>query len=243
MPLTYPHKLSRWLSSGLQTIRFLALTFSISILLNIEVYAEVAFNNTVSGTVRLVDSKGSVLADASNIVIFIDGLDVTFPPQTPEIPPRISHLGRMFSPAVLPLVQGSTVDFFNDDTIFHNVFSLSKAKRFDLGTYPQGTSKLVEFVNTGMIKIHCNIHPRMVSSILVLNNNLFATTDTNGHFKISGIPDGEMTVRVWSALSDEQDYAISLRNSEELVMDLEVRETKRFVQHRNKFGKRYSEKY
>ena len=200
-------------------------------------------SNTVSGVVRVFDRNGDELADRSDVVIFIDGLpDSTRYRDLPN-PPQVSHKDRQFSPRVLPLVRGTTVDFFNDDNIFHNVFSLSRTKSFDLGIYPEGTSKLVTFSEPGLVKLHCNIHPKMTSTILVLNNGLFAITGMDGKFQIDGVPDGQVTLRVWNEFSEEQSRIVSLSGGGRLEESFDVYETKRFVQHKNKFGKRYREKY
>lgn len=202
-----------------------------------------ASNNTVSGFIRLFDRNGDELADRSNIVVFIDGLPGSPPYQVPPNPPQVSHKDRQFSPRVMPLVRGTTVDFINDDDIYHNVFSLSQPKSFDLGIYAEGTSKLVTFPESGLVKLHCNIHPGMTSTILVLNNNLFAKTLPNGSYQIDGIPDGRVTLRVWSEFGEEQSRNISLSGGRESEESFDIHVTKRFVQHKNKFGKRYREKY
>ncbi len=199
--------------------------------------------SSISGTVRIFDLNGDELVDRSGVVVFIDGLPDSPVYRTLPKPPQVSHKDRQFSPRVLPLVRGTTVDFLNDDNIYHNVFSLSESKTFDLGIYPEGTSKLVTFSDPGLIKIHCNIHPRMTSTILVLNNNLFATTGPDGKFQIEGAPDGQVTLRVWSEFSDEQSRTITHSGGDRFDESFEVHETKRFIQHRNKFGKRYREKY
>ena len=202
----------------------------------------VASSNTVSGVIRIFDRDGNELADRSDVVIFIDGLSDSVPYQSVTRLPQVSHKDRQFSPNVLPLVRGTSVDFFNDDNIFHNVFSLSKPKSFDLGIYPEGTSKLVTFSDPGLVKIHCNIHPRMTSTILVLNNSLFATTGPDGKFQIDGVPDGQLTLRIWHEFSEEQSRVVTLSGGR-LEESFDVHETKRFIQHRNKFGKRYPDKY
>lgn len=200
-------------------------------------------SNSVHGVVTILDRAGNALSDRSGVVVFVDGL-----PQDPQRSvtkdvPEISHKGRQFSPSVLPVVNGTTVDFLNDDDIYHNVFSLSEANTFDLGIYPVGTSKLVEFNRPGLVKIYCNIHPNMSSSILVLNNDLFATTAQDGTFEIRNIPDGRYTLRVWSEFSDEQDKSVHFAGGERTEAAFTVRETKRRLPHLNKFGQRYREKY
>jgi len=199
--------------------------------------------NTASGVVRVFDHNGDELEDRSDVVVFVDGLSDTASYRSASKPPQVSHKDRQFSPSVLPLARGTTVDFFNDDNIFHNVFSLSKSKSFDLGIYPEGTSKLVTFSEPGLVKIHCNIHPKMTSTILVLNNSLFATTGPDGRFEIDGVPDGQATLRVWSEFSDELSRTVFLTGGGRFEESFDVQQTKRFVQHKNKFGKRYREKY
>ena len=198
---------------------------------------------TLTGTVRVFDRDGNEHDDRSGVVVFVDGLSDYGAPGPSREPPQVSHKGRQFWPKVLPLVKGETVDFYNDDNIYHNVFSLSRPKTFDLGIYPEGTSKLVTFDDPGLVKIYCNIHPKMISTILVLNNGLFATTERDGKFRISGVPSGEVTLRVWSEYSDEQHRVLVLRGGEVAEQSFDVKETKRFVQHRDKFGRRYREKY
>lgn len=202
-----------------------------------------ASSNSIRGIVKIVDREGNEIADRSNVVIFVDGLPDSGSIQPVPNEPQVSHEGRRFTPAVLPLVRGTTVDFYNDDDIFHNVFSLSVPKVFDLGIYPVGTSKLVTFHDTGVVKLHCNIHPQMTSTILVLNNDLFTRTDRDGNYQIENLPDGELTLRVWSEFSDEQERVITFSGSEHREESFVIHETKTFVQHRNKFGKRYREKY
>lgn len=199
--------------------------------------------NIVSGVIRVFDRTGDEIEDRSNVVVFIDGLSDSSSYQSVSKPPQISHKGRQFSPDVLPLVRGTTVDFFNDDNIYHNVFSLSKSKTFDLGIYPQGTSKLVTFSEPGLVQLHCNIHPKMTSTILVLNNTLFATTRSDGVFRIDGVPDGRVTLRVWSEYSEAQSRTVTLVGGGQFEELFDVHQNKRFIQHKNKFGKRYREKY
>lgn len=191
----------------------------------------------------MTDRDGNDIADRSNIVVFVDGLANSTSHAELPTQPRVSHKDRQFSPAVLPLVRGTTVDFFNDDSIFHNVFSLSIPRTFDLGIYPEGTSKLVTFPESGLVKLYCNIHPQMTSTILVLNNDLFASTGPDGRFRIENVPGGKITLRVWSEYSEEQSRDLVVGGGKHHEEMFELQQTKVFVQHRNKFGKRYREKY
>jgi plastocyanin len=198
--------------------------------------------NTLSGHIQVIDRMNNPIEDASEIVVFIEGIDE---PKTQDIRPAIkmSHQDKQFSPKTLPLRKGDSIDFLNDDTIFHNVFSLSKAKPFDLGIYPQGSSKVVTFDKTGLVKIYCNLHPKMVANILVLNNRFYTLTDQNGYFEINGLPEGRYTLRVWHELSSQQAHSISIKHGHNTLDGISVKLTKRFIQHKNKFGKKYKEKY
>lgn len=207
------------------------------------VNAQAPSTQTITGSISIVDREGNKVSDRSDVVIFIDGLSNAAQQAVASTPYLMSHKDRIFSPAVLPIRRGEVLDFFNDDNIFHNVFSLSRANTFDLGIYPAGTSKLVSFDTPGLVKIYCNIHPEMISTILVLNNNLFAKTDSEGNFEIAGVPLGELTVRVWHEYSEEARRQLLVAADESSPLAIELTETKQRIQHRNKFGMPYREKY
>ena len=98
---------------------------------------------------------------------------------------------------VTPVYRGATVDFPNADDVFHNVFSLSSAKTFDLGRYPKGQSKSVVFDKSGTVQVFCHIHSDMSAIILVLDNPYFAVPTDNGHYAIEGVPPGDYVVVGW----------------------------------------------
>jgi plastocyanin len=110
---------------------------------------------------------------------------------------RVAQEGAMFSPHVLPIMVGTTVEWPNNDTIYHNVFSDSDAKKFDLGLYKNPTEKSVLFNKPGRVDVFCSIHESMHCIILVLENPYFASTDENGDFKISGVPPGTYKLKAW----------------------------------------------
>ena len=89
-----------------------------------------------------------------------------------------------FIPHVLPVLLGATVDFPNNDKVDHNVFSLSRTKKFNLGSYPAGQSKSVVFDKPGIVELRCDVHAEMAAYILVLKNPYFAVTDKQGRFEI-----------------------------------------------------------
>jgi plastocyanin len=112
-------------------------------------------------------------------------------------PAEMRQHGERFVPHVLPILVGSTVDFPNDDPVYHNVFSLSSARSFDLGRYPRGHSKQVTFPKPGVVQVFCHIHADMSAYILVLRNSFFTVPDTAGRFLLDGVPPGEYRLVAW----------------------------------------------
>lgn len=102
-----------------------------------------------------------------------------------------------FVPHVLAVMLGTVVDFPNSDLTYHNVFSLSRAKRFDLGRYAAGKSKSVRMDRTGVVRVFCDIHSHMSAFILVFNHPFFSVTDTDGRFELPALPAGSYTVVGW----------------------------------------------
>ena len=111
----------------------------------------------------------------------------------------LDQKGLKFHPQVLPILVGTTVDFPNEDNLFHNVFSYSKPGEFDLGRYPMGDSRSVTFDHPGVVRVYCDIHSDMNATILVLDNPYFATPDDDGTFVIPNIPEGTYTLNMWYA--------------------------------------------
>ena len=110
----------------------------------------------------------------------------------------LDQRNESFVPYVRAVTVGSTVDFPNSDRVYHNVFSLSKPKRFDLGRYPKGHSRSVRFDQPGVVRVFCEIHSHMNAFILVFAHHYFATTDAEGRYRIEGVPPGTYTLAVWN---------------------------------------------
>ena len=102
-----------------------------------------------------------------------------------------------FVPHVLAITVGTTVDFPNSDKTFHNVFSYSRAQRFDLGRYAVGRSKSVRFDRPGVVRVFCDIHSHMNAFILVFSHPFFDVTEPDGRFRIDNVPAGTYTVVGW----------------------------------------------
>jgi plastocyanin len=112
--------------------------------------------------------------------------------------PRLDQRNETFVPHVLPIVAGTTVDFPNSDQTYHNVFSLSKTKTFDLGRYAVGRSKSVRFDRPGIVRVFCDIHSHMSAFILVFAHRYFALSDSDGGYRLENVPPGTYTVVAWN---------------------------------------------
>jgi plastocyanin len=111
---------------------------------------------------------------------------------------RLDQRNETFVPHVLAITTGTVVDFPNSDSIYHNVFSLSKAARFDLGRYAAGRSRSIRFDRPGIVRVFCDIHSHMNAFILVFSHPFFSPIDDEGRYRIDGIPPGSYSVEAWS---------------------------------------------
>jgi plastocyanin len=112
--------------------------------------------------------------------------------------PRMDQRNETFFPHVLAIVAGTTVDFPNSDQTYHNVFSLSKTKSFDLGRYAVGRSKAVRFDRPGIVRVFCDIHSHMSAFILVFSHRYFSVVDPEGRYRLENVPPGTYTVVAWN---------------------------------------------
>jgi hypothetical protein len=127
----------------------------------------------------------------------------------------------MFRPLVLPIIVGTTVDFPNSDEVFHNVFSYSSPKEFDLGRYPIGKSKKVTFDRPGVVNVYCDIHAYMYATILVLENPWFAIPGKDGEYVIRNVPQGEYELAFWYGKKKVTSRSITVKARESTIVDLE----------------------
>lgn len=120
-------------------------------------------------------------------------------PKTAVTPMRaeIRQRDENFVPRVVAVTVGSTVDFPNDDPIYHNVFSLSRTKTFDLGRFPKGQSRGERFDKPGVVKVFCQIHSHMSATVMVFDHPWFAVPDERGMFDLSGVPPGMHQITAW----------------------------------------------
>jgi plastocyanin len=151
----------------------------------------------ISGQVEIWENAGGQqvkLEDRRNAVIFVAGFNE---PPAPRRRPALAQRDRLFVPRVLVATQGQEVSFPSEDPMFHNVWSRSPAGPFDLGLYKAPETRALRFGNVGVVSVFCNLHPQMIATILVVPNNKFAITGSDGTYRIQGVPPGEHTVYAW----------------------------------------------
>lgn len=130
-------------------------------------------------------------------IVYLEALEGRLPPSANEGRASIDQRQETFVPHILPVSVGTRVAFPNNDSIFHNVFSLSRAKRFDLGRYPQGESRSVLFDREGVVRVFCEIHSHMSAFVVVLPHSFYDATDGAGRYRIENIPAGRYRVVAW----------------------------------------------
>jgi plastocyanin len=130
-------------------------------------------------------------------LVYVGEMKGDFPP--PKQAAVMSQKNMVFTPHILPVLKGTTVDFTNDDTVAHNVFAPpGAAVRFNLGLYGPGVKKTVTFDTLGEVPLLCVVHPEMLGYVIVLQNPYFALTDAGGKFQIKDVPPGTYQLKVWN---------------------------------------------
>ena len=132
---------------------------------------------------------------------------------------RMDQRNETFLPNVLAITVGTVVDFPNNDSTYHNVFSLSKPRQFDLGRYAKGRSKAVRFDRPGVVRVFCDIHSHMSAFIIVFNHRYFDTTDAEGRYRIDGIPPGTYSVAAWHEGATRETRTVTIPESGTVELD------------------------
>jgi plastocyanin len=152
-----------------------------------------------TGKIQVYKSGGTQQTDASGAVIWLTPIDDFIENGSNVSRQHLQLLQRnkTFSPHVLVVPVGASVEFPNRDPFFHNVFSLFDGKRFDLGLYEAGTSRSVIFNREGISYIFCNIHPEMSAVVIALKTPYYAISDRKGFVSIPDVPPGHYEMRIW----------------------------------------------
>lgn len=201
----------------------------------------------VSGEIVVVEpATHAPEKDASKVVVWLVPLQSVQPVRAVVEKPRyrlVQH-NKRFEPGLLVVPVGSMVDFPNQDPWFHNVFSLYRGKRFDLGLYQAGAQRSVRFDRPGPSYLFCNIHPEMTGVVLAVDSELFAVTDRSGRYKIAGVAPGRYVMHVWyekatpEALQALQ-RTINIGEAAALPTVTVVDARRNSSDHKNKYGENY----
>jgi plastocyanin len=193
-------------------------------------YPANAFTGEISGTIK---AKG--LRTPANVLVYLTKV----PAVTMDLSKTkfvMDQQNLEFIPHILPVLVGSTVHFPNNDKVDHNVFSMSRTKKFNLGSYKPGESKTVVFDKPGIVEMRCDVHAEMAAYILVLKNPYFAVSDKTGRFKIPdvtylkqvGLTDvnnlsaGKYFVKTWHEKLKTQKKAVVVPENGEIAMQLDL---------------------
>lgn len=175
-----------------------------------------------SRALKFVEVKN--YADEHQFVVSIVGpAGTNFPAPTTPVQvittKKIAQRGAMFSPHILPILVGTTVEWPNYDDILHNVFSMSEPKPFDLDLYKAPVVKPVTFDQPGRVDVYCSIHPAMSCVVLVMENPYFAATDNQGHYTIPNVPAGTYKLKAWYERLPAEIKEITVPESGDVKMD------------------------
>ncbi len=160
----------------------------------------------VTGEACIAGRRGS----ARDVVVYLEGAGRAAPLPRAVVDQR----GQTFIPHVSVVTVGTTVEFPNNDTIFHNVFAYFHAKRFDLGMYPRGTTKRQTFDKKGVVALLCNVHAQMSAYIMVVDTPWYAVTDQTGRFHIPNVQPGRYTLHAWHESGTEATQSIVVQASD-----------------------------
>lgn len=189
---------------------------------------------TIEGTVKIGDrppapatppryqiknDKAPVAPEAPAAVVYLDGTFSSAPATNAAV--KLEQENFQFHPGLLPIRRGTTVEFPNKDDDYHNVFSYSKTKRFDLGRYRKDEKPAsVVFDKAGVVKVYCEIHEHMRSTIVVLDTPYFTKTGTNGTYRLEHLPAGKFVLKAWLDEKTTLEQPVELKEGQNLRVDL-----------------------
>jgi len=205
---------------------------------------------SLTGKVELHDSQDAAVRkhmDYSGVVVWLEPLAGSpYPAAAAGATARMVQKEKTFTPHVLPIRVGTTVDFPNFDPIFHNAFSNYNGQLFDVGLYPPGTTRPVRFARPGIVRVFCNIHATMSAVIVVLNTPYFETTQKSGSYQFRDVPAGEYTLRFFheratQATLDSLARRVTVTEGSVSLPAIGISESGYIViSHHNKYGQDYA---
>jgi plastocyanin len=216
------------------------------------VFVSLAVPGTVRGKISIQEANGKRAKplQLSNVVVWLNESE---PSETAlvkvnAVKAKIVQKNKTFTPHVLAIPVGSTVEFPNADPIFHNAFSNYNGQIFDIGLYPPGSTRSVKFQKPGIVRVFCNIHASMSAVIVVLSSPWFATSDAEGSFEIRDVPEGEYRLELYYERATEQTLSglqrdVSVGPETVDTGTITISESGYLsIPHLNKYGKPYPSK-
>ena len=155
-------------------------------------------------------------SERRNVVVYLRNAK---PQNVAPMRVAIRQRDESFTPRVVAVTVGSDVDFPNDDPIYHNVFSLSRAKNFNLGRYPRGESRRVRFDKPGVVKVFCEIHSHMSATVMVFDHPWFTVPNEAGEFELTGMPAGERQITAWHERLGDTTISVRVESGRMLQTD------------------------
>jgi len=175
------------------------------------------------GVADLGTPPGRLIPDLRRSVVYLDSAPRGAFEPTEGGRAVMDQRNETFVPHVLAITVGTTVDFPNSDKFYHNVFSLSKSKPFDLGRYATGSSRPVRFDRPGIVRVFCDIHSHMNAFILVFSHPFYALTDADGRYRIDNVPPGTYGVIAWNEGSPSEPKPVSVPDGGLAELDFTLR--------------------
>ena len=195
----------------------------------------------VSGRIVILEKDNKPSEDLSDAVIYLEApamVATAGKPTTVEI----AITDKTYAPHVVVVPVGSTVRFPNHDPFNHNVFSVSEPNSFDLGLYGRGETKSHTFDHPGLVRVYCNVHPRMVAYVLVMENRYYAQPGNDGSFTIDNVPAGRYRLHVWHERIPSEVVKDVTAGAAATLQDLQIAlnaQGYKWQPHRNKYGRNY----
>lgn len=197
-----------------------------------------AFANQIAGRIVILEKDNKPTPDLGDAVVYLEGAATPATSAAP-VTVEIAITDKVYAPHVVVVPVGSTVRFPNHDPFKHNVFSLSEPNTFDLGLYARGEVRSQTFAHPGLVRVYCNVHPRMVAYVLVMANRLYAQPAQDGSFLIENVPPGRHRLHVWhERIPTEVVKEVTAGAGGDLQIALNARGYK-WQPHRNKHGRNY----
>jgi len=192
----------------------------------------------VAGRIVILEKDNKPSADLGDAVVYLEG-PTGAADRAPRTTVAIAITDKVYAPHVVVVPIGSTVRFPNHDPFNHNVFSVSEPNQFDLGLYGRGEVRSQTFTRPGLVRIYCNVHPRMVAYVFVMENRYYAQPGTDGSFVIDSVPPGPNRLHVWhERIPNEVVKDVTAGPAGEVQIALNARGY-RWQPHRNKYGRNY----